>query len=108
MPIILTGSVPHLRELGAQIRGAPRMPDGVVAAQTTAEALSRRQFGNWTTDAGEIDTALFIGTREEPLDYDNLAQGADEAVWKALLGYARVSTPRPEPRLTARRSHSGT
>lgn len=73
-----------LRELGAQIRGAPTMPASVIAAQTTSGALSRRQFGNWTTDAGEIDTALFIGTSDERLDFEHLAQRARDTEWRGL------------------------
>lgn len=60
------------------------MPDSVIAAQTTAQALSQRHFGNWTTAACEVDTALFIGTREQPLDFDYLAERAGETVWQEL------------------------
>lgn len=65
-----------LRELGATIRGAPALPQAVIDQQTHPDALAQRQFGNWTTEAGEVDTALFIGTSEQPLDYDRLAVGA--------------------------------
>ena len=61
-----------LRELKAQIRGAPPLPDAVMAAQLHPAALRNRQFGNWTTEAGELDTALFVGTHENPLDYELL------------------------------------
>ncbi len=61
-----------LRELKAQIRGAPPLPEAVMAAQLHPAALANRQFGNWTTEAGELDTALFIGSREDQLDYESL------------------------------------
>lgn len=59
-----------LLELRAQIRDAPPLPASIMAAQLHPDALRERQFGNWNTDAGELDTALFIGGGDEHLDYE--------------------------------------
>lgn len=49
------------------------------------EALRQRQFGNWTTDAGELDTALFVGTPTEPISFADLAPGAAEADYDGVV-----------------------
>lgn len=61
-----------LRELNARIRGAPELPPPVIHAQLHPAALAQRQFGNWTTDAGDLDTALFIGTPDDPISFEAL------------------------------------
>lgn len=56
----------------------------MMAQQTHHEALARRQFGNWTTDAGELDTALFIGTHDQPITYDQLYEHATRANYNGV------------------------
>lgn len=73
-----------LRELRARIRGAPELSEAVIAQQTHPEALGQRQFGNWTTEAGELDTALFIGTHNQPITYDQLHEHAMQATYDGV------------------------
>lgn len=65
-----------LQELGARIRGAEHLDDVLHRAQLHPAALRQRQFGNWSTDAGDVDTALFVGTPAEPISFTDLAINA--------------------------------
>lgn len=68
-----------LQELNAKIRGAEELPDALHRAQQHPDALRQRQFGNWTTDAGDLDTAVFIGTSDNPISYEALWSRAQQA-----------------------------
>ncbi len=68
-----------LQDLNARILGAPELPEAVTRAQLHPGALAQRQFGNWTTDAGDLDTALFVGTPDNPITYETLQAHAIQA-----------------------------
>lgn len=65
------GSLAHQRDC------LPTCPPQVRWAMLHPEALARRQFGNWMTNADVLDTALAVGTLDSPIIYEDLVAAAE-------------------------------